>query len=54
MFTPKGKTIVFKRDTGITKGMPYLNLRTNKAGLLMIETVRKIFLSYAEKEIKKI
>ena len=44
VFTPKGKKIVFKRGTGITKGMPYIDLRTNKVGLAMIETVRKIFL----------
>ena len=53
VFTPKGKKIVFKRDTGITKGMPYIDLRTNKAGLAMIETVRKNFYSYTKKEIEK-
>ena len=53
VFTPKGKKIVFKRDTGITKGMPYIDLRNNKAGLAMIETVRKNFSSYAKKEIEK-
>ena len=49
VFAPKGKKIVFKRVTGITKGMPYIDLRTNKAGFAMIETVRKIFSSYAKK-----
>ena len=53
VFTSKGKKIVFKRDTGVTKGMPYINLHTNKAGLVMIETVRKNFVSYAKKEIEK-
>ena len=49
VFTPKGKTIVFKRDTGITRGMPYIGLCNNKAGLAMIGTVRKDFSSYANK-----
>ena len=53
VFTPKGKKIVFKRDTGVCKGMPYIDLRTNKAGLAMINTVRKNFESYAKKEIEK-
>ena len=33
--------------------MPYIDLRTDKAGLAMIETVRKNFESYAKKEIEK-
>ena len=33
--------------------MSYIDLRTNKAGLVMIETVRKNFESYAKKEIEK-
>ena len=49
VFTPKGKKIVFKRDTGVTKGMLYIDLRTNKAGLAMINTVRKNVESYAKK-----
>ena len=53
VFTPKGKKIVFKRDTGVCKGMPYIDLRTYKAGLAMINTVRKNFESYAKKEIEK-
>ena len=53
VFTTKGKNIVFKRDTGVTKGMLYINLRTNKSGLAMIEMVRKNFGSYAKKKIGK-
>ena len=53
-FTPKGKEIVFKSDTGVCKGMPYIYLRTNKAGLAMVKTVRKNFESHAKKrEIEK-
>ena len=29
---PKSKKIVFKRDTGVCKRMPYINLSDNKAG----------------------
>ena len=53
VFTPKGRKVVFKRDTGICKGMPYIDLRTNKAGLMMINMVHKNFESYAKKEIEK-
>ena len=28
--TPKGKKTIFKRDTGVCKGMPYINLREHK------------------------
>jgi hypothetical protein len=33
--------------------MPYIDLRTKKVVLAMIETVRKNFESYAKKEIEK-
>ena len=36
--TPKGKKNIFKRDTGVCKGMPYINLREYKEGNSMIET----------------
>ena len=39
--TPEGKYITFKRDKGVCTGMPYINLRDQKEGLVMIETVRK-------------
>ena len=41
MTTPEGKDITFKRDKGVCTGMPYINLRDQKEGLVMIETVRK-------------
>ena len=34
---------VFKRDTGVCKGMPYINLRNHKEGIIMIETFCKKF-----------
>ena len=39
--TPEGKDITFKRDEGVCTGMPYINLRYQKEGLVIIETVRK-------------
>ena len=49
VFTPKGRKLVIKRDTGVCKGVPYIDLRINKVGLAMINTVRKNFESYAKK-----
>ena len=53
VFTPKGENIVFKRDTGVCKGMPYINLCTTKAGLAMNNGVRKKFESCTKQEIEK-
>ena len=39
--TPDGKDTTFKRDRGVCTGMPYIDLRDQKEGLVMIETVRK-------------
>ena len=39
--TPKGTRIKFKRDTGLCKGMPYIDMQNFKEGAIMIETVRK-------------
>ena len=41
--TPDGKDITFKRDKGVCTGMPYIDLRDQKEGLVMIETVQKIW-----------
>ena len=39
--TPEGKYITFKRNKGVCTGMPYINLRDQKEGLVMIETVQE-------------
>ena len=39
VLTPEGKIIVFKIDTGMCKGMPYIDLRTNKLAVALVETV---------------
>ena len=53
VITPKGKTITFKRDSGVCQGMPYIGLQYNKDGICMIETVRKNFARFAKRKIKK-
>ena len=37
--TPEGVTITFRRDTGICKGMPYIDLREEKTRIAMIQTI---------------
>ena len=39
--TSKGDDIVFKRDTGVCKGMPYIDLRDHAEDTFMIETVKR-------------
>ena len=39
--TPDGKDITFKCDKGVCTGMPYIDLRDHKEGLVMIGTVQK-------------
>ena len=50
---PKGKKIVFKRDTGVCNRMPYIDLRENMEGFAMIETIRKQFDGATNKEIER-
>ena len=45
--------ILFKRDTGLTKGMPYIYMREWKEGVVMIQTVRKKFDNFTVEEIEK-
>ena len=51
--TPKGTVIRFKRDVGVCKGMPYIDLREQDEGLVMIETVKKNLESFTRKEIER-
>merc|ERR1711957_654288 len=54
VFTPEGDEIEFKRDTGVTEGMPYIDLRTTgKAGLALIETIAKNMEGFTRKEVKR-
>ena len=51
--TIKGKNIVFKWDTGLCKGMSYINFFKHKKVISMIETVHKKFVGATKLEIKK-
>ncbi len=50
--TPAGDKIVFKRDTGVCAGMPYIDMRDHQEAFAMIETVRKRFKGFTEKQVK--
>ena len=50
---PKGKKIIFKRYTGVWKGVLYINLREHKKGISMVEMVRKKFVGATKREIEK-
>ena len=45
--------MVFKRDTGVCKGMPYIDLREQREGHVMIETVEKNMEGFTKKEIDR-
>ena len=50
---PEGKTILFQKDVGICKGMPYLDVYGNHDNFVMIQTVRKKFGMFTEKKVEK-
>ena len=49
--TPEGVTITLRRDTGICKGMPCIDLREEKTGLAMIQTIQQNFEGFTEREV---
>ena len=51
MTTPEGVAITFKRDTGICKRMPYINLREEKTGLAMIQKIHQNFEGFTRMEV---
>ena len=44
---------MFKRDTGVCKGMPYIDLHTQHKGHVMIETVKKNVKGFTQKEVER-
>ena len=48
----KGNKIPFKQDTGLCKGIPYIDARKFKEGSVVIETVRKNFKKFTKEEIE--
>ena len=45
--------IPFKIETGLTKGVPYIDMRECKEGFRMIQTVRNNFYKFTGKNIEK-
>ena len=50
---PRGDTIPFKRDKGLTLGIRNIDLREHVQGLALIETVRKNMAGFTPQEIEK-
>ena len=50
---PQGKVIVFKRNTSVCKGMPYIDLRKQHKGNVIIETVKKNIVGFTKMEVEK-
>ena len=51
--TPQGEVIVFKRNTGVCRHMPYIDLREHAEDLVILETVQKNMGMFTKKEIKR-
>ena len=51
--TPEGKTLLFKKDVGTCKGMPYLDIHENHNALALIQTICKKFGLFTEKQVEK-
>ena len=51
--TPGGDTIPFKRDKGLTVGIPYIDLLEHQQGLALIKTVCKNMAGFTPQEIEK-
>ena len=48
---PSSKCLLFKLDTGLCAGMPYLDIRENNEALVLIQTVRKNFGKFTERQV---
>jgi hypothetical protein len=51
--TPTGKCLLFKSDTGLCAGMPYLDIRENHEALVLIQTVRENFGKFTERQVNR-
>ena len=49
--TPKGKCFLFKLDTGLCTGMPYLDICENHEALVLIQTVYENFGKFIECQV---
>ena len=48
VYTPEGKNIIIKRDSGECEGMKYVELINTEPGIAAIKTVRNIFEGYTK------
>ena len=48
---PSGKCLLFKADTGLCAGMPYLDIRENRDKLVLIQTVCENFGKFTERQV---
>ena len=51
--TPAGKCLIFKADTGMCEGMPYLDVRENHEALVLVQTVRDNFGKFTERQVQR-
>ena len=50
--TPEGKKITLKGETGVCKGMLYIDLCENREEICMIETARKIYFGLSVQKLQ--
>ena len=51
--TPAGKCLLFKPDTGMCAGMPYLDICENHEALVLVQTVRDNFGKFTERQVQR-
>ena len=49
--TPERKCLLFKKDTGMCEGMPYLDVQDNHEALVLLQTVREKFVLFTERQV---
>ena len=50
---PSGKCLLFKSDTGLYTGVPYLDLCENHEALVLIQTIRENFGKFTERQVNR-
>ena len=53
VFTPSGKEIIFKQDTGKCNHMPYIDMHEHKKAFAIVQTVHKNFEGCTKKKVEK-
>ena len=52
--TPTGKCLLFKSDTGMFAGMPYLDICENHEALVLIQNVRDNFGKFTKRQVDRV